>query len=226
MKKWTGQIDRPLRVWQNPRLSDDIYLHFSEVLEKVKFYAPLIKGRVLDIGAGKSPYQRFFRNAMEYIKLDNHDYPGCEIDIKADAAKKIPLKSNSIDSVVCFQVLEHLKNPQKAIDEIHRVLKKEGYCLLTTHMAAPLHGEPNDYFRFTKYGLAHLFRKFGKIEAIKANGGALLSIMQFGIWGLSEKLPGFFAIPIVTFLNFIVKRLDRLFYDQRFTINYIVVAKK
>ena len=34
VKKWTGEIDRPLRVWTDPRLSDDIYLHFSEILKE------------------------------------------------------------------------------------------------------------------------------------------------------------------------------------------------
>jgi SAM-dependent methyltransferase len=140
-KKWTGEIHRPIRVWQNPKLTDDIYLHFSEVLKKVKYYAPRFSGTILDIGAGKSPYRIFFKQVNKYIKLDNFDYPG--IDIKADATKKIPLKSNSVDGCVCFQVLEHVTNPQKLINEAYRVLKPNGKFLLTTHMAAPLHGQPH-----------------------------------------------------------------------------------
>ncbi len=222
-KEWTGQTKRPLRVWTRPKLTDDIYLHFSEILKDVKKLSPLIKGKVLDVGAGKSPYRKFFKNAQEYIKLDNHDYPG--IDIKADITKKIPLKQNSIDSVVCFQVLEHIENPQKAIKEIHRVLKKGGICLLTTHMAAPLHGEPHDYYRFTKYALKKIFQDFEKVE-IKPQGGALLSIFQLIVWGISEKLPKFVAKPLIFSLNFVGKKLDKILYSEVFTINYCVLAKK
>ena len=222
-EKWTGKIERPLRVWQNPILSDDIYLHFSEILKQVKYYAQKIQGKVLDVGAGKSPYRPFFKNAKEYIRLEHCDYPG--IDITADITKRIPLKDGEIDSIVCFQVLEHIKEPQKAIDEMYRVLKKGGCCLLTTHMAAPLHGEPYDFYRFTKYGLADLFKKFKHIE-IRPNGGSVLSIFQLIIWGISEKLPKFLAHPFIVFLNMIGRSLDKILYVPVFTLNYSVFAVK
>jgi len=221
-KKWTGKIERPLRVWQNPRITDDIYLHFSEVLKGVKRYAPRINGIVLDVGAGKMPYRKFFKYD-KYISLENHSYPG--IDITADVTKKIPLKTSSLDSVVCFQVLEHINEPQKAINEMHRVLKKDGVCLLTTHMAAPLHGLPHDYYRFTPFAFKHLFRKFKSVE-IRPQGGAVLSIMQLIVWGISEKLPKFISSPLVMFLNIIGKTLDKVIYNPVFTINYSVFAVK
>ncbi|MDP4039336.1 MAG: class I SAM-dependent methyltransferase [Candidatus Pacearchaeota archaeon] len=221
-KKWTGQIHRPLRVWQNPKLSDDIYLHFSELLKAVKSCAPKIKGVVLDVGAGTTPYKKLFK-FEKYITLDNHSYSG--IDITADITKRIPLNNGSIDSVVCFQVLEHVKNPKKAVSEIHRVLKKNGVCLLTTHMAAPLHGEPNDYYRFSKYALQDLFKEFNYVK-IRPNGGAVLSIIQLIVWGISEKLPNFLAKPLIIILNKIGKMADKIFYSDVFTINYSVFATK
>ena len=221
-KKWTGEIDRPLRVWQNPKLTDDIYLHFSEVLKKIEYYAPRFKGEILDIGAGKSPYRKFF-NVDKYIKLDNFDYPG--IDIKADITKKIPLKSNSVDNVVCFQVLEHIKKPEKVVNEIYRVLKPGGFCLLTTHMAAPLHGIPYDYYRFTPFILKELFKKFKSIE-IKENGGAALSIFQLIVWGINEKLPNILAKPLIVLFNILGKLSDKFFYSRLFTLNYSVFAVK
>ncbi|MAG07426.1 hypothetical protein CMI46_01260 [Candidatus Pacearchaeota archaeon] len=222
-EKWTGKIERPLRVWTNPKLTDDIYLHFSEVLRGIKKYAHKINGTVLDIGAGKSPYRKFFKNTTKHIKLDNHDYPG--IDIIADITKKIPLKSESIDSVVCIQVLEHINKPEKPIKEIHRILKKGGCCLLTTHMAAPLHGEPYDYYRFTKYGLKDLFKDFKHVE-ITPNGGAVLSIMQLINWGFSEKVPKLISLPLIYSINLIGKTMDKLIYSDVFTLNYSVFAVK
>ncbi len=221
-KKWTGKIERPLKIWTNPTITDDIYLHFSEILKQIKYYAPKMNGTILDIGAGKTPYKKFFK-FKKYITLENCDYPG--IDIMADITKRIPLKKESIDNIVCFQVLEHINKPEKAINEMHRVLKKGGACLLTTHMAAPLHGEPYDYYRFTKHGLRDLFKEFKHIE-IRENGGAALSIIQLIIWGISEKLPSIIAKPIITFLNIIGKIADKAVYSPVFTLNYSVYAIK
>ncbi len=223
MEEWTGKIERPIRVWTNPKLTDDIYLHFSEVLKDIKKYSPEIRGKVLDLGAGKSPYKIFFKNASEYLRLDNRDYKN--IDIVADITKKLPIKNNSFDSVVCIQVLEHIKNPKFVVDEIYRVLKNNGRCLLTTHMAAPLHGEPYDYYRFTKYALEDLFNGFKYVE-IKESGGAALSIFQLIVWGISEKLPKLIAKPIIFTLNCLGKISDKLFYSDVFTINYTVLAIK
>jgi len=223
MKKWTGKIGRPLRVWQRPKLTDDIYLHFSEILKKVKFYAPRFRGKILDIGSGKSPYKKFFVNSEEYIKIDKFDYLG--IDIKADIEKGIPIKNNSVDGVVCFQVIEHLMRYKKAVNEIYRVLKNDGKCLLTTNMAVPLHGEPYDYFRFTKYSLREIFKKFRYVE-IKENGGAALSIVQLIVWGISDVFPGIIARPFILLFNLFGKLADKLFYNPVFTLNYSVFAIK
>src|SRR3989344_2035551 len=224
MEKWTGRIERSLKVYIDPRITDDIYLHFSELKNAIKKYSNEIRGVTLDLGAGKSPYKDFFKNVTRYIRMDKFDYEN-KPDIIADAVK-IPLKKNSIDSVVCFQVLEHIKNPQKVVDEIYRILKKDGLCLLTTHMATVLHGEPHDYFRFTKYALKDvLFKKF-KYVKVEANGGALLSIMQLIVWGVSEKLPKIISYPLVVILNMIGKSFDKIFYNEIFTLNYIVYARK
>ena len=224
MKTWTGRIDRSIRVYINPRITDDIYLHFSELRDAIKKYSSEVKGTTLDIGAGKAPYRSFFKNVKKYIRLDKFDHNG-KPDIVADATK-IPLKNNSVDSVVCFQLLEHLPNPEKAINEIYRILKPKGTCLLTTHMATVLHGEPYDYYRFTKYALKNvLFKKFKNVK-IEANGGALLSITQLIVWGLNEKLPKVISLPLTVILNFLGKNLDKMFYSEVFTLNYIVCAKK
>lgn len=225
MALWKG-VKRTPEYIRNTPISSDIYLQLSEISESIKRNSKYASGILLDIGSGNNPYKKFFMDKVkDYVSLDRFDFEGIKPDIIGDATN-LPIKSDSVDTVFSSQVLEHVPEPQKMIDEIYRVLKKGGVCILTTHMANPLHGEPHDYFRFTKYGLRQIFKKFQKIEKIEENGGALLSTAQFAIWGLSEKLPGFINRLLIPFLNIIIKKLDKIFYDPRFTTNYLIVAKK
>jgi len=73
----------------------------------------------LNVGSGMSKIKG-------YKTLDiNKDY---NPDIIADITKKIPLKSGSVDEIVCFHVLEHI-NPENlnlVIKEFWRILKNNG----------------------------------------------------------------------------------------------------
>lgn len=114
--------------------------------------------RTLDIGAQNGPYAAFFprRIALDIKK-------GVGVRIIGDA-QALGIVDASFDVVLCTEVLEHLPEPQRAIDEIYRVLVPGGQLLLTTRFLFPIHDAPHDYFRFTKYGLRHLLRRFEIIE--------------------------------------------------------------
>jgi predicted SAM-dependent methyltransferase len=44
----------------------------------------------------------------------------------------LPIGNNALDLIVAFEVVEHLKEPDMALREFHRVLKSGGFLLLTT----------------------------------------------------------------------------------------------
>lgn len=115
-------------------------------------------GRTLDIGAQNGPYAAWFPNR---VALDIRRGSGVQIIGDAQA---LGLADASFDVVLCTEVLEHLPEPQRGIDEMHRVLKPGGTLLLTTRFLFPIHDAPHDYFRFTKYGLRHLLRRFEIVE--------------------------------------------------------------
>jgi SAM-dependent methyltransferase len=52
--------------------------------------------------------------------------------LTAGSAEELPFGDASMDVVACFQVLEHLRRPDVALSEIHRVLKPGGYACLAT----------------------------------------------------------------------------------------------
>jgi SAM-dependent methyltransferase len=114
--------------------------------------------RTLDIGAQNGPYAVHFPRR---IALDIR--PGIGVQILGDV-QALGIGDATFEVVLCTEVLEHLPEPQRAIDEIFRVLVPGGQLLLTTRFLFPIHDAPHDYFRFTKYGLRHLLRQFEILE--------------------------------------------------------------
>ena len=71
---------------------------------------------------------------------------------------------------------------QKAIRFIStsvQSLKEDGYLILTAPQAWPLHEEPYDFFRYTKYGLAELAESNNlKVVKLEEHGGGITAIGQ------------------------------------------------
>ncbi|MEM2263940.1 MAG: class I SAM-dependent methyltransferase [Nitrososphaerota archaeon] len=83
----------------------------------------LKKSRVLDVGCGEH------KIIHEAIGLDVYYHKDLDI---IGIAENMPLLSESFDSVAILEVIEHLKNPEKTLEEIHRVLKKGGQVIVST----------------------------------------------------------------------------------------------
>jgi SAM-dependent methyltransferase len=76
----------------------------------------------------------------------------------------LPFRDETFDAVVSDQVLEHVEgNPQAAVDEAFRVLKRGGLALHTTCFVNPVHEAPHDYWRFTPAALELLVSNRGKV---------------------------------------------------------------
>jgi SAM-dependent methyltransferase len=138
------------------------------LLQFVAEHGPKFHGFVLDVGGGGGRYSRLFRHVKRYAILD------------ADAAKKpnivatvekIPLDDESVDGIICTQVLGDVFDVQKAADEMMRVLKPGGLLLVTESWVADLHDEPHDYWRFSGEALTRLFGAGCDVLIVEPRGG-------------------------------------------------------
>ncbi len=177
---------------------------------------------VLDIGVGKAPYKKFIR-CRKYLGLDIEDRGGVKDVIIADINDGIPLKDASVDLVLFTEVLEHIKEPARALREINRVLKPEGKLIMTTPFAWLVHEAPNDFYRYTRFGLEHLLKGSGfhKIE-IRASNSYLYTIFQLLNANLRNKL----FIPLVFLFNISGLILKEISKNKDFPLNYYVVTSK
>lgn len=117
-------------------------------------------GKTLDIGCGNAIYGDLFPHR---VTVDIEQRPSVAIDVIGDAHNLSAFPDNTFDVVLCTEVLEHLHTPEKALAAFHRVLKPCGTLLLTTRFIFPLHDTPNDYYRYTRYGLQYLLRHFDDV---------------------------------------------------------------
>lgn len=81
----------------------------------------------------------------------------------------LSLEDESIGTVLMLDTLEHVENCFKALDEIYRVLKKDGIVIMSSVMDFPIHDYPSDYWRFTPEAFKLLLKKF-PIKVIGSQG--------------------------------------------------------
>jgi SAM-dependent methyltransferase len=116
---------------------------------------------VLDAGAGKSPYKRFFEHtryeAADFAQLPNKYAP---LDYVCDLAD-IPVEDERFDRVLFNQVLEHIPDPPRVLAELHRVLKPGGRIFCSVPLFYEEHQQPYDFYRYTRFALRKLFEDAG-----------------------------------------------------------------
>ena len=114
---------------------------FQRHLIAYKESAKLISGTVLEIGSGEGyGITELALKSEKYIAIDKF-VPSISQNLKNEnnvefIQMNVPplnkIADNSVDFVVSFQVIEHIQNDEKFVEEIFRVLKKDGKMILTT----------------------------------------------------------------------------------------------
>ncbi len=90
-------------------------------------------------------------------------FPSRHVQLVADA-HAIPFADASVDAVVIQAVLHTLLDPQRAVSEIHRVLKPDGVVFADSPFLQPVVDAAYDFQRFTESGHRWLFRDFERID--------------------------------------------------------------
>lgn len=106
--------------------------------------------RVLDFGCGGSPYRSLFANA-DYMRADVPGAHGVDYIIQSDS--HIAASDKTFDIILSTQVVEHVRNTRAYFAECNRLLRPGGQLILSTHGTYEDHACPEDYQRWTAYGL-------------------------------------------------------------------------
>lgn len=169
-------------------------------------------GTILDIGGGlrivpkggfkidaarEKKFAKYLTDpSVRFIVSDYTDQYGPDV---VEDIHRLTGKDNSLDGIFCMAVLEHVYDPKKAAEEIVRVLKKGGEAFLYVPFMYRYHANTTedykDYYRYSKDGIAYLFRDCEKITICPVRG-------------LFESLLRFTPLHNVPFLATLLRSLD------------------
>ena len=124
-KEWMEkQMERRIPMWKRR-------------LKEIKQYKN--KGHLLDVGCGIGTFLRLAKEeGFEISGTEISEYSSryvtekLSIDVLRGDIEELDFPPESFDVLTMWHTLEHLSNPKSALDEIHRILKRDGLLVIAT----------------------------------------------------------------------------------------------
>jgi uncharacterized protein YbaR (Trm112 family)/SAM-dependent methyltransferase len=132
----------------------------------------------------------------------------------------LPFAENAFDGVIVQAVLEHVVDPFRCVEEIHRVLKPTGLVYAETPFMQQVHGAAYDFLRFSHLGHRRLFRRFSELESGVACGPAMALTWSYKYFlnsFLTRRTPNILRTCVNIFANlscFWIKYFDYFLIDK------------
>ena len=197
------------------------------IFQKEIFKEFKIDGDVIEFGASSEIYKNFCNSNSEncnitYSNIDSSNEEFLNIDLQKDNSFEI-----RYDFAVIFNVLEHVLNPNLAIKNLSKILKKNGKIIGSTPFLFRVHGAPKDYSRFTKDHLIELLKScnFKDIEIIELGTGPFLACISL-LRSYLKYIPIFYQLLV--FFALVFDKLIKLFIKtdpkKIYPIGYIFFA--
>lgn len=160
--------------------------------DKIKYMSEQCKS-VLDFGkSSREHYELFSKGQVHTADINQYEgYP----DIICDICDFSTLPKHKYDGIVCNAIIEHVYDPFSAVNNMYELLEKGGVCMCYAPFVYSYHAPKDlkfqDYFRFTRDGLALLFKDFSKVTLYSIRGHSSSAINYgFPNWKkLEKKLP-------------------------------------
>jgi ubiquinone/menaquinone biosynthesis C-methylase UbiE len=185
------------------------YTMYKQIKERLiqNHFFPL-KGSILGISGIDNfhPFIDFDASIIEEVH-----YPEADI-------QDLPYHDETYDVIISDQVIEHIENPQKAIRESYRVIKKGGLSIHTTCFINYIHTYPVDFWRFTPDALRFLCRDFDQVLDCSGWGNRIAILICL----LRDK---FRSLPIPE-SSWSIRNCIAKYNESRYPIVTWIIAKK
>jgi ubiquinone/menaquinone biosynthesis C-methylase UbiE len=114
------------------------YKKYDGIYSMLQGHPPDLKGSVLDVGIGTGLFEDYMKGKgiemrVQGVDVDSHMMEEAKrkgYNVQYGSADNLQFKDSTFDFVICIDSLHKVKEPYRAVDEIHRVLKPDKYALL------------------------------------------------------------------------------------------------
>ncbi|MFT5519438.1 MAG: SAM-dependent methyltransferase [Enterobacterales bacterium] len=93
--------------------------------------------------------------------------------------ENIGVEDDSVDLVVIPNLVHHVENQKKLFEEVSRIIKPGGKVYIFEAIVRELHQIPNDYIRYTPYGLSSILESVGLNVANCSHEGGPFSAISY-----------------------------------------------
>jgi SAM-dependent methyltransferase len=155
-----------------------------DVADNLPIAGPLVElgARAADGQEAESVLLRQIFGAPDHIGCDLQEGPGVD---RVEDVHALTFPDESVGTVICLETLEHVADPIRAVEEMHRILRPGGVLAISSLMFFPIHAHPWDYWRFTPEGFERLLAPF-ESKLVVAQGW---EHMPEGVFGIAVKGP-------------------------------------
>ncbi len=132
--------------------------HFTKICaDHLNLQDPIYEFGSLQVSDSPLGNLRSLFPGRNFIGADMREGPGVDVTLNLH---DIDLPDSSVGCIISLDTLEHVEYPRRAMSEIYRVLAPDGIAILSSVFDFPIHGYPNDYWRFTPEGFRSLLQDF------------------------------------------------------------------
>jgi SAM-dependent methyltransferase len=161
----------------------------------------------------------FNRDAISRAKII---YPNGNFQVAS--VEDLPFMQNTFDAVVMLDVLEHVQNDTRAIDEVYRILKDDGTLILSVPNDSPVKFlDPKLFWGHRHYSLQKVIKLFAdRFEVVRVHRGGfivypLVSTAQLILRKITNKLSKSLSV---------IAEVDYLRDFGRLGYNMMILARK
>jgi ubiquinone/menaquinone biosynthesis C-methylase UbiE len=216
-------------------LSGGVYAHMQRYLYASRFAF----GKALDLGCGVGYGSYILANSEKVSKVTAIDispsalkyakkyYHHQKIEYIQRNVDNLPFDDDFFDTIIAFEIIEHVKNYEKVIKEIYRVLKNGSYLFISSPNPRDILNRLRHYIFNKPYPVKyqdnpHHIKEFGYEEMVN-----ILTKNKFEVensYGQMFRLPILYHLLRIKHFHWITVNLAKPF--PRYSLTYVIIAKK
>ncbi len=238
---------KDLSTQQLTLATSDYDLRITNLARFILKKLPIKQGSFIDVGAGNGLFLKFFKDRgfeVEGIELEKDQVHEMRKDFKL---KDVQIRQGDItslkgdenfDVVIASDVIEHIKDDAKALDNLFTFVKKDGYLVLTVPAHMHLYGKRDKTWgHYRRYDRNSLVRKLKSLEGCKVESISYWNLLGYFAYFFFEKIMNqpikeefrykqtAFSKLIRSILDLVLK-CEELFGGSPIGLTLVAVAKK